>query len=47
VQKVHLKTAGPVVEFSDAEGAKLMIRLTDGKELDIDVLAEAFWSRRS
>ena len=39
--------AGPVVEFSDAEGAKLMIRLTDSKELDIDVLAEAFWSRRS
>ena len=38
---------GPVVELSDAEGAKLMIRLTDGSELDMGGLAEAFWSRRS
>jgi len=41
------QTTGPVVEFSDADGAKLMIQLTDGSELDMAGLAEAFWSRRS
>ena len=39
--------AGPVVELSDADGAKLTIRLTGGCELDARDLAEAFWSRRS
>jgi hypothetical protein len=38
---------GSMVEMSDAEGAKLMIRLTDGVELDLAGLAEAFWGRRS
>jgi len=38
---------GPVVELSDADGAKLTIRLTGGCELDARALAEAFWSRRS
>lgn len=38
---------GSVVEMSDADGAKLMIRLTDGVELDLAGLAEAFWGRRS
>ena len=39
--------AGPVMELSDADGAKLTIRLTGGGELDARGLAEAFWSRRS
>jgi hypothetical protein len=38
--------AGPVVELSDREGARLVIRLTEGGELDARDLAEAFWSRR-
>jgi len=41
------QSAGSVVEMSDADGAKLMIRLTDGGELDLAGLAEAFWRRRS
>lgn len=40
------QSAGPVVELSDADGAKLVIRLTDGGELDARDLAEAFWRRR-
>jgi hypothetical protein len=35
-----------VVELSDREGARLVIRLTEGGELDARDLAEAFWSRR-
>jgi hypothetical protein len=38
--------AGPVVELSDPDGAKLVIRLTDGGELDARGLAESFWTRR-
>jgi hypothetical protein len=38
---------GPVVEFSRADGAKLMIRLTDISELDMASLVEAFWRGRS
>jgi hypothetical protein len=38
--------AGPVVELSDADGAKLTIRLTGGGELDARALAESFWARR-
>ena len=36
-----------VVELSDDDGAKLMIRLpASGSDLDVERLAEAFWSRR-
>jgi len=36
-----------VVELSDDEGAKLLIRLpASGSDLDVERLAEAFWSRR-
>jgi hypothetical protein len=35
-----------VVELSDDEGAKLLIRLPAGSDLDVGRLAEAFWSRR-
>lgn len=38
---------GPLVELLDADGAKLMIRLTDGSELNMLGLVEAFWRRRS
>jgi len=38
--------AGMVVEFWDGEGAKLVVRLPDGEELDVGSLAEAFWRRR-
>lgn len=36
-----------VLELSDGEGAKLLIRLpARGSDLDVERLAEAFWSRR-
>ncbi len=36
-----------VVELSDEDGAKLLIRLpASGSDLDVEHLAEAFWSRR-
>ncbi len=36
-----------VLELSDGEGAKLLIRLpASGSDLDVERLAEAFWSRR-
>jgi len=36
-----------LVELSDDEGAKLLIRLpASGSDLDVERLAEAFWSRR-
>jgi hypothetical protein len=39
--------SGAVVELSDTDGARLVIRLTEGGELDARDLAEAFWGRRS
>jgi hypothetical protein len=39
--------SGPVVELSDTDGARLVIRLTESGELDARDLAEAFWGRRS
>lgn len=39
--------SGPVVELTDTDGARLVIRLTEGGELDGRALAEAFWNRRS
>jgi hypothetical protein len=36
----------PVVELSDADGAKLTIRLPAHSSLDIVGLASAWWSRR-
>lgn len=38
---------GPVVEFSRADGTKLVFRLTDSTELDISSVVEAFWSHVS
>jgi hypothetical protein len=37
---------GVVVELSDADGAKLVVRLAGGEGLEVRSLAEAFWSRR-
>jgi len=42
-----MQPAGPVVELRDADGAQLTVRLPDNSELDMEGLAEAFWSRRS
>jgi hypothetical protein len=42
-----MQPAGPVVELTDADGAQLTVRLPDNSELDMEGLAEAFWSRRS
>jgi hypothetical protein len=39
------ESARTVVEFSDAAGAKLVVRLSGREELDIVGLAEAFWGR--
>ena len=39
------ESARTVVEFSDADGAKLVIRLSDRKDLDVVGLADAFWNR--
>ncbi len=39
--------SGPVAELSDTDGARLVIRLSEGGELDARDLAESFWSRRS
>ncbi len=39
--------SGPMVELSDTDGARLVIRLSENAELDARDLAEAFWGRRS
>ncbi len=39
------EAAGRVVELSGTDGAKLVIRLNGGDELDVLGLAEAFWRR--
>ena|ERR1700690_1832810 len=39
--------AAAVVEISDPDGAKLVIRLRDPADVDVGGLAEAFWRRRS
>jgi hypothetical protein len=39
--------AGAVVELSDPDGTKLVIRLAQATELDVASLAKAFWSRGS
>ena len=39
------ESARAVVEFSDADGAKLVIRLSGREELDVVGLAGAFWKR--
>ena len=41
------QASSPVVEFSRADGAKLMIRLPDSMELDMDNVVEAFFRGRS
>jgi hypothetical protein len=46
-QLMGLGPTGPVVELSATDGARLVIRLTEGGELDARDLAESFWSRRS
>jgi hypothetical protein len=38
---------GPVVELSSADGAKLVIRLTDSSEFDMASIVEAFCRGRS
>jgi hypothetical protein len=40
-----LESARTEVEFSDADGAKLVVRLSGREELDVVDLAEAFWKR--
>jgi len=42
----HTGPSGMVVELSEADGSKLVVRLPDGAELDVGSLAEAFWRRR-
>lgn len=39
------ESARPVVEFSGANGAKLVIRLSGREDLDVVGLADAFWKR--
>ena len=39
------ESARTAVEFSDSDGAKLVIRLSDREELNVVGLAEAFWKR--
>ena len=39
------ESARTVVEFSGADGAKLVIRLSGREELDIVGIADAFWKR--
>ena len=38
--------AGVVVELSDEDGMKLVVRLPGSEGLDVQSLAEAFWGRR-
>jgi len=38
------ESARAVVEFTDADGAKLVVRLSGGENLDVVALAEAFWN---
>lgn len=42
----HLEPAGMVVELSDEDGAKLVMRLPAGDSVDVERLVAAFWSRR-
>lgn len=39
------ESARTVVEFSDVDGAKFVVRLSDREELNVVGLAEAFWKR--
>jgi hypothetical protein len=38
--------AGMVVELSDVDGAKLVVRLPGSERLNVHRLAKAFWGRR-
>lgn len=46
-QSMWTDPAGAVVELSDADGSRLVIRARSGEGVDALRLAEAFWRRRT